>query len=201
PLVLEPGGPGGVRRGGGGGQGGGEGQEQPERRGAEHADTVPRRVDRSGAQAGGGGVPSGAMNRIRKVAVLGAGVMGSGIAAHVANAGLPVLLMDIVPPKAGPGEDPASRAFRNKLALGAVAAMKKHKPAPLFTATAADLIEPGNFEDDLPRLLECDWVVEAVKEDLAVKQALFSRVEPFLKSRALVSSNTSGLSVKGMCEG
>ncbi|HYV44079.1 MAG TPA: 3-hydroxyacyl-CoA dehydrogenase NAD-binding domain-containing protein [Myxococcaceae bacterium] len=140
-------------------------------------------------------------NRIRKVAVLGAGVMGSGIAAHVANAGLPVLLMDIVPPKAGPGEDPASRAFRNKLALGAVAAMKKHKPAPLFTATAADLIEPGNFEDDLPRLLECDWVVEAVKEDLAVKQALFSRVEPFLKSRALVSSNTSGLSVKGMCEG
>ncbi|HZN94559.1 MAG TPA: 3-hydroxyacyl-CoA dehydrogenase/enoyl-CoA hydratase family protein [Myxococcales bacterium] len=140
------------------------------------------------------------MNRIRKVAVLGAGVMGGGIAAHVANAGLPVLLLDMVPGP-GPGDEPASGAFRNKLALGALAAMKKHKPAPLFSAAAADLIQPGNFEDDLPRLQECDWVVEAVKEDMAVKQALFARVEPFLKPRAVISSNTSGLSVRGMVEG
>jgi 3-hydroxyacyl-CoA dehydrogenase len=79
--------------------------------------------------------------------------------------------------------------------------MKKQKPAPLFIPQAADLIEPGNFEDDLPRVAECDWVVEVVKEDLAVKQALFARVEPLLKPHAIITSNTSGLSVRGMTEG
>jgi len=138
---------------------------------------------------------------IRKVAVLGSGVMGSGIAAHVANAGLPVLMLDIVPPKAGPGEDPKSPAFRNKLPLAALANLKKQRPAPLFTAAALELIQVGNFEDDLPRLAGCDWVVEVVKEDMAVKQALFARVEPHLAPGAVVSSNTSGLSIVGMLEG
>jgi 3-hydroxyacyl-CoA dehydrogenase len=140
-------------------------------------------------------------NRIRKVAVLGAGVMGSGIAAHLANAGVPVVLLDIVPPKAEPGEDTSSKAFRSKFAAGSIHLLKKAKPAPLFTLQALDLIETGNFEDDLKRISECDWVVEVVKEDLAVKQALFAKVEPLLKAGAIVSSNTSGLSIKGMTSG
>ncbi|MCI0673944.1 MAG: 3-hydroxyacyl-CoA dehydrogenase NAD-binding domain-containing protein, partial [Myxococcaceae bacterium] len=111
-------------------------------------------------------------HRIRKVAVLGAGVMGSGIAAHVANAGVKALLLDMVPPKAGPGEDTSSKAFRNKFAAGAVANLRKQKPAPLFTEQALLNLEVGNFEDDLARIAECDWVIEVVKEDLAVKQAL-----------------------------
>jgi 3-hydroxyacyl-CoA dehydrogenase len=125
------------------------------------------------------------MEPIRKVAVLGAGVMGGGIAAHVANAGLPVLLLDI----------------NTKLAASALAAMKKHRPAPLFSAAAAELIEIGSFDQDLARIRDCDWVVEVVKEDMAVKQALFQRVEPLLKPSALVTSNTSGLSIRGMTEG
>ena len=132
--------------------------------------------------------------RIRKVAVLGAGVMGSGIAAHLANAGIPVLLLDIVPPNAGPGE-------RNKFALSALANLKKAKPAPLFSAAPLGLISVGNFEDDFGKLKECDWVIEVVKEDLKVKQAVFAKVEANMKPGAIVSSNTSGLSIKGMLEG
>src|SRR5262245_54193993 len=98
---------------------------------------------------GGGGGPLSctvpAMTPIRKVAVLGAGVMGSGIAAHAANAGLPVLMLDM----AG-------------LAAPALAAMKKHRPAPLFSAAATELIQTGSFEEDLPRIRDCDWVVEVV---------------------------------------
>lgn len=139
--------------------------------------------------------------QIRKVAVLGAGVMGSGIAGHLANAGIPVLLLDIVPPKAAEGEDVKSKAFRNKFVNGALANLKKQKPAPLFSAAALELISVGNFDDDLARISECDWVVEVVKEDMAVKQALFARIEPHLKPTAIVSSNTSGLSIEGMLEG
>ncbi|MBM4378093.1 MAG: enoyl-CoA hydratase/isomerase family protein [Deltaproteobacteria bacterium] len=132
--------------------------------------------------------------RIRKVAVLGAGVMGSGIAAHLANAGIPVLLLDIVPPNAGPGE-------RNKFALSALANLKKARPAPLFSAAPLRLISVGNFEDDFGKLKECDWVIEVVKEDLKVKQAVFAKVEANIRPGTIVSSNTSGLSIKGMLEG
>src|SRR5271165_3459939 len=138
---------------------------------------------------------------IRKVAVLGAGVMGSGIAAHVANAGLPVLMLDMVPPKPAPTDDTKAKAFRNRFALAALSNLKKQRPAPLFTPAALDLIEVGNFEDDLPRIAECDWVVEVVKEELGVKQALFAKVEPHLRAGAVISSNTSGLSIVGMLEG
>jgi 3-hydroxyacyl-CoA dehydrogenase len=141
------------------------------------------------------------MSLIRKVAVLGSGVMGSGIAAHVANAGIPVLMLDIVPPKPGPGDVISSKAFRNKFALAGLANLRKLRPAPLYTPAALELIEVGNFDDDLSRIAEADWVVEVVKEDLAVKQALFARVEPHLKPGAIVSSNTSGLSVVGMLQG
>jgi 3-hydroxyacyl-CoA dehydrogenase len=139
--------------------------------------------------------------RIRKVAVLGAGVMGSGIAAHLTNSGVRALLLDIVPPKAGPGEDTASKAFRNKFALGALANMRKQKPSPIVSEQALTSIEVGNLEDDLVRLAECDWVIEVVKEDMAVKQALFARVEQHARKDAIISSNTSGLSIKGMLEG
>jgi 3-hydroxyacyl-CoA dehydrogenase len=139
--------------------------------------------------------------RIRKVAVLGAGVMGSGIAAHLANSGVRALLLDIVPPKAAPGEDTASKAFRNKFALGALANMRKQKPSPLFSEQVLTAIEVGNFEDDMARLAECDWVIEVVKEDLAVKQGLFAKVEQHARKDAIVSSNTSGLSIRGMLEG
>ena len=139
--------------------------------------------------------------RIRKAAVLGSGVMGSGIAAHLANAGIPVVLLDIVPPKPAEGDKVDSKAFRNKFAATAVANLKKQKPAPLFSLAALSLIEVGNLEDDLPKLKDCDWVVEVVKEDMAVKQALFAKVEPHLHPGAIISSNTSGLSIAGMTQG
>ncbi|HZH78324.1 MAG TPA: 3-hydroxyacyl-CoA dehydrogenase/enoyl-CoA hydratase family protein [Archangium sp.] len=139
--------------------------------------------------------------RIRKVAVLGAGVMGSGIAAHLANSGVRALLLDIVPPKAAAGEDTSSKAYRNKFALGALANMRKQKPSPIMSEQVFSAIEVGNFEDDLGRLAECDWVIEVVKEDMAVKQALFAKVEQHARKDAIVSSNTSGLSIKGMLEG
>ncbi len=139
--------------------------------------------------------------RIRKAAVLGAGVMGSGIAAHLANAGIPVLLLDIVPPQAGEGDKPDSKAFRNKFAQTAVANLKKQKPAPLMTEKALSLIEIGNFDDDLKRVGECDWVVEVIKEDLKLKNQLFAKLEPLISKTAIISSNTSGMSIKGMTDG
>ncbi|SET63335.1 3-hydroxyacyl-CoA dehydrogenase NAD-binding domain-containing protein [Stigmatella erecta] len=139
--------------------------------------------------------------RIRKVAVLGAGVMGSGIAAHLANSGVRALLLDIVPPKAGPGEDTSSKAFRNKFVLGALANLRKQKPSPIVSEQVFAALEVGNLEDDIARIAECDWVIEVVKEDLAVKQALFEKVEKHLRKDAIVSSNTSGLSIAGMLQG
>lgn len=139
--------------------------------------------------------------RIRKAAVLGAGVMGSGIAAHLANAGIPVLLLDIVPPSAAEGEKPDSKAFRNKFAASAVANLRKQKPAPLMTEKALALIEVGNFDDDLKRVGECDWVVEVIKEDLKLKNGLFAKLEPLVSKTAIISSNTSGMSIAGMTEG
>ncbi|MFL5319546.1 MAG: 3-hydroxyacyl-CoA dehydrogenase/enoyl-CoA hydratase family protein [Myxococcaceae bacterium] len=139
--------------------------------------------------------------RIRKVAVLGAGVMGSGIAGHLANAGIPSLLLDIVPPKANEGESTGTRAFRDKFAANALTNLKKSKPALVYSATATGLIEVGNFEDDFKRIAECDWIVEVVKEEMSVKQAIFERVEKNMKPGTIVSSNTSGLSIKGMTQG
>ncbi|WP_224366200.1 3-hydroxyacyl-CoA dehydrogenase/enoyl-CoA hydratase family protein [Hyalangium versicolor] len=139
--------------------------------------------------------------RIRKVAVLGAGVMGSGIAAHLANSGVRALLLDIVPPKAAPGEDTSSKAFRNKFVLGALANMRKQRPSPIVSEQVFTAIEVGNFEDDMARIAECDWVIEVVKEDMAVKQALFAKVEQYARKDAIVSSNTSGLSIAGMLQG
>ena len=139
--------------------------------------------------------------RIRKAAVLGAGVMGSGIAAHLANAGIPVILLDIVPPNPAAGEKTDTRAFRNKFAISALQNLRKQKPAPLMTERALSLIEIGNFDDDLKRVGECDWVVEVIKEDIKLKNGLFGRLEPLVSKTCIVSSNTSGMSIEGMLDG
>jgi 3-hydroxyacyl-CoA dehydrogenase len=139
--------------------------------------------------------------RIRKAAVLGAGIMGSGIAAHLANAGIPTLLLDIVPPKAAEGEDTTSRAFRDRFAAGAVAKLEKVRPSPIFSRAALDFIEVGNLDDDLGRLGDVDWVCEAIVENLDVKRSLFKRVEEAIGPSTLVSSNTSGLRIADMVAG
>ena len=122
------------------------------------------------------------MQPIRKATVIGAGVMGAGIAAQFANAGIPVLLLDIVPEGA---------ANRNALAEGAIAKMLKTEPAPFMSARAAKLVTPGNIEDHLAQLAESDWVVEAVVERLDIKQALYKKIDAVRKPGTAVSSNTS----------
>ncbi len=129
---------------------------------------------------------------VRRAAVLGAGTMGSRIAAHLANAGIPVLLLDMVLPGEGP---------RSQLATAAVAALAKAKPAALYEPSLATLITPGNFDDDLPKLAQCDWIVEAVAENLEVKTALLQRVTPHLSAQAVLTTNTSGLPVGKIAAG
>jgi 3-hydroxyacyl-CoA dehydrogenase len=130
--------------------------------------------------------------KIEKAAVIGAGVMGSGIAAHIANAGVPVLLLDIVPPGA---------ANRNALAEGAIARMLKTEPAPFMSKAAAKLVTPGNLEDHLGRLADVDWIVEAVIENPAVKRELYAKLEGARKKGSVVSSNTSTIPLKSLTEG
>jgi 3-hydroxyacyl-CoA dehydrogenase len=147
------------------------------------------------------------MAEFKKVAVLGAGVMGSGIAAHLAGAGIEVLLLDIVPPAGPPPKDggaagPVSgQGGRNAFAQGGKEKALKAKPAAFFTPRDADLIAVGNLEDDLDKAGRCDLVIEVVKEDLAVKKALFARLEPLLAEHTIVASNTSGLPIALMTEG
>jgi 3-hydroxyacyl-CoA dehydrogenase len=129
---------------------------------------------------------------IRRAAVIGAGVMGSGIAAQIANAGVPVLLLDIVP---------AGAADRNALAEGALARMAKADPAPFMSRQAQRLVTPGNLEDDLERLAEVDWIVEAVIEKLEVKRELYARLEAVRRPGGIVSSNTSTLPLARLTEG
>jgi 3-hydroxyacyl-CoA dehydrogenase len=126
---------------------------------------------------------------LRRAAVLGAGAMGSRIAAHLANVGVPVLLLDIVPPNK---TDPKARS---SIATGALAALLKAKPAAFYDAASVRLITPGNFEDDLAGLKDCDWIIEAVTEDLAIKQALLAKIIPHLGPGSVVTTNTSGLPV------
>ncbi|TLS38778.1 3-hydroxyacyl-CoA dehydrogenase/enoyl-CoA hydratase family protein [Pseudalkalibacillus caeni] len=143
---------------------------------------------------------------IRKVAVLGSGVMGSGIAAHLANVGIPSLLLDIVPKQLTDQEEAKgltleSPYVRNRIAQDALAKLKKQKPAPLSKKDHLALIEPGNLEDDLEKLSEVDWIIEVVVENLDVKKQVFEKVEKYRKPGSIVSSNTSGISVEAMSEG
>ena len=133
--------------------------------------------------------------RVKKVAVLGAGVMGSGIAAHFANAGVPVLLLDIVPPFLSEEEkkDPAKR---NMFAAGALKKAPKAKPISAFYKKSDTiLVDVGNFDDDLAKVKDCDWIIEVVKEDLAIKQGLFAKLDELTGPDSIFSSNTSGLAI------
>jgi len=136
--------------------------------------------------------------RIEKAVVLGAGTMGSRIAAHFANAGLPCILLDIVPPNL-PADAPAGE--RNKIVRAGLDAAKKSKPAAFFTAALADKISVGNFDDDLARCAEADWIIEVVAENLEIKRKLLARVAQFRKPGAIVTTNTSGLPVHLIAEG
>jgi 3-hydroxyacyl-CoA dehydrogenase len=136
--------------------------------------------------------------RIEKAVVLGAGTMGSRIAAHLANAGVPCVLLDIVPADL-PAEAPS--AERNKIVRAGLEAARKSKPAAFFTSSLADKIAIGNFEDDLGRCAEADWIIEAVAENLEIKRKLLGRVAQFRKPGAMVTTNTSGLPVHLIAEG
>lgn len=141
-----------------------------------------------------------AIKPIRRAAVIGGGVMGRGIAAHLANARIPCYLFDIVP-KAGPNDDINDPAFRNKYAAGAIEAIRKGKPSPIFSKKDLELITPANTEDHLELLGECDFIIEAVPEKMPIKQGTFDKIEAHARPDAIVASNTSGLSIKGMLEG
>ncbi|MDQ3299292.1 MAG: 3-hydroxyacyl-CoA dehydrogenase/enoyl-CoA hydratase family protein [Myxococcota bacterium] len=137
---------------------------------------------------------------IRRVAVLGAGVMGSGIAAHCANAGIPVILLDIVPPKASEA-DRKSKAVRDSFATGALDKLRKAKPAAFMHPRNALLISTGNFDDDLAKVADCDLIIEAIIERLDLKQALFEKLEKLAAPNAIIASNTSGLRIADMLVG
>jgi 3-hydroxyacyl-CoA dehydrogenase len=134
------------------------------------------------------------MKRIHKVAVLGAGTMGSRIAAQFANAGVPSYLLDIVPAD-------ADSSARNKIAAAGLDAAKKSKPAAFMEPGLARLITVGNFDDDLKRLAEVDWIIEAVVENLDLKRALLRKVEAIRKPGTIITTNTSGLPVGKIAEG
>jgi 3-hydroxyacyl-CoA dehydrogenase len=119
---------------------------------------------------------------IKKVGVIGAGVMGAGIAAHITNAGFPVVLLDIVPPGAND---------RSVIAEGAVKKLLKTEPAAFMHKRNARLVQTGNVEDDLSSLAECDWIVEAIVERLDIKHKLYRTLDAMRKAGSIVSSNTS----------
>ncbi|MEW9668775.1 3-hydroxyacyl-CoA dehydrogenase NAD-binding domain-containing protein [Ammoniphilus sp. 3BR4] len=132
---------------------------------------------------------------IRKAVVIGSGVMGAGIAAHLANVGIQVFLLDIVP------KEQMNHRSRNHLSETAKAQLLKQRPSPLFTKEVLGHIVPGNLEDDIQRISEADWVIEAIVENLAIKQQLLERVEQVWRPGTIVSSNTSGISIQQMAEG
>jgi len=145
-------------------------------------------------------------SKIRKVAVLGAGVMGSGIAAHVANAGLPCVLLDIVPPELSAEEKKKGLtlqhpAVRNRFSILGKQNALNARPAAFFSTKDEDLVTVGNFEDHLQWLGDCDLIIEVVVENLQIKQGLFKRVAEHRKPGSIVASNTSGISVGAMVEG
>ncbi|QKS72222.1 enoyl-CoA hydratase/isomerase family protein [Paenalkalicoccus suaedae] len=144
------------------------------------------------------------MRHIKKAAVLGSGVMGSGIAAHLANIGIPTMLLDIVPKEEAQGDSSvatARKTERNVLATNAIKQLQKQKPAPLARKENAALITPGNFEDDFEKLKDVDWIIEVVVENLEIKKQVFTKVEEFRKPGTIISSNTSGISIEAMTEG
>jgi 3-hydroxyacyl-CoA dehydrogenase len=136
--------------------------------------------------------------RINKVAVLGAGTMGARIAAHFANAGIPCVLLDIVPPDAAASTD---KAARNKIVNAGLEAAIKSKPAAFFEKGLDRLVKTGNFDDDMKLLADADWIIEAVAENLEIKRTLLKKVEAVRKPGSIITTNTSGLPVASIAEG
>lgn len=134
--------------------------------------------------------------RLKKVAVLGSGVMGSGIACHLANVGMEVLMLDIVPKEAG-----NDKTSRNLMVNTALQTAIKSKPAPLYDKTFASRIQTGNFEDDFEKIGDADWIIEVVVERLDIKKLILEKVDQFRKKGSLVSSNTSSIPIKLLAEG
>ncbi len=147
-----------------------------------------------------------ALKEIRKAAVLGAGVMGATIAAHLANVGIPAYLLDIVPRELTPEEEKKgltleSPEVRNRLSNKGKEDLLKQKPDPLYSKSNIDLITPGNFEDDMGKLKDVDWVIEVIIENMDIKKKIFKQVEENWTEGTIVSSNTSGLSINEMVSG
>jgi len=137
------------------------------------------------------------MNRsIKKVAVLGSGVMGSRIACHFAGIGVPVLLLDL---KTQPTEGAKPQA--NKVADEALAAAVKSNPSPVFTKEVIKRIKTGNFEDHMKDIAHCDWIIEVVVERLDIKRLIYEQVEQYRKPGTLITSNTSGIPIHLLAEG
>ena len=146
------------------------------------------------------------VRRIKKVAVLGSGVMGSGIACHFANIGLEVLLIDIVPRELTKAEEAKGltledKVVRNRIVNDSLNAALKSKPSPIYKKSFAKRITTGNFDDDLAKIKDYDWVIEVVVERLDIKQMVFDKVDKLRKPGTLVTSNTSGISIDVMAEG
>jgi 3-hydroxyacyl-CoA dehydrogenase len=146
------------------------------------------------------------MTQIRKVAVIGAGTMGGGIAAHCANAGLPVVLLDVAPTALTPEEQAKgltleAKPVRNRLVNAGLERLKQSRPAALFSPERAGLITTGNIEDDMGLIADADWIVEVIVEQLEPKRALLARIEALRKPGSIVSSNTSGIPIAAIAEG
>ncbi|ASN04827.1 3-hydroxyacyl-CoA dehydrogenase/enoyl-CoA hydratase family protein [Virgibacillus necropolis] len=140
---------------------------------------------------------------IKRAAVLGSGVMGSGIAAHLANVGIPTIMLDIVPRELTNSEEKKGltiedRAVRNRIAAQSKKALLKQKPSPITSKSSLDLIEIGNMDDDMDKLNDVDWIIEVVVENLAIKKKVFANVDKYRTEGTIVSSNTSGISVEDM---
>ncbi len=137
-------------------------------------------------------------NAISKVTVLGAGTMGSRIAGHIANAGIPVVLLDMVPPGTAADAPPDER---NRFVLAAMDALKKSRPAAFFSPSSSSLMTIGNFDDDLPLIAGCDWVIEVVAEKLEIKRNLLARVLEHRTPGTILTTNTSGLPIADIAQG
>lgn len=144
--------------------------------------------------------------KINKVAVLGSGIMGSRIACHFANIGVEVLLLDIAPKELLPDEEKKGLtldkpAVKNRIVNQALQTAVKSKPSPIYTQKALQLIATGNFDDDMPKIANVDWIIEVVVENLDIKKKVFVQVEQYRKAGTLITSNTSGIPIHLMAEG
>ncbi|WP_421918344.1 3-hydroxyacyl-CoA dehydrogenase/enoyl-CoA hydratase family protein [Marinifilum sp.] len=144
--------------------------------------------------------------KIRKVAVLGAGVMGAQIACHFANIGLEVLLLDMPTKELSEKEQKAGLSLehpkvRNRIVNDLFLKATKLKPAPLYLKAYANRITTGNFEDDLNKIAECDWIIEAIIENLKIKQELYTKIEEYRKAGSLITTNTSGIPIQMLIQG